>query len=282
MSTKLVPPHEENDMTTVRRLRKAIGWLGISLPFALIILSLIPVFKTEVQVSLSSYYYTHLREIFTGVLCAVGLFLIRYKGYTDKIFWKDDNRMTNLAGAMALGVALMPTSPDACCEKAFTIIPFCDDFLGWFHYIFAALFFIILAVMSFFVFTLGQKKKQQVTHGSFDENTIYRICGCAILVFSAMVPVCQFLIPFPYSTLIFETLTLTTFGISWLIKGRVLSDTGRLGQMLYRENNRRLSFRIKIKKDIFLNVPFSFLIWKVLFHQPVTIKMAEPHFCNSA
>jgi len=237
MSIKLVPPHEENDMTTVRRLRKAIGWLGISLPFALVLLSLVPVFKTDIQDSISSYYYTNLREIFTGVLCAVGLFLIRYKGYEHPTFWKNDDRMTNLAGAMALGVALMPTNPGTCAEKIYTIIPFCNDFLGWFHYIFAGCFFLILALMSLFTFTLGQKNVQENTPDRFNENTIYRICGCAIIAFIIMVPVCQYLLPFPHSTLFFETLTLLAFGISWLIKGRALGDKGRLGQMLYRENN---------------------------------------------
>ena len=237
MSNTTVSKDEENDKTTVRRLRNTIGWLGISLPFALVLLSLFPVFRTEIQDSLSSYYYTHLREIFTGVLCAVGLFLIRYEGYPDKVFWKDDNRMTNLAGAMALGVALMPTGPDTCCEKMFTIIPFCDDFLGWFHYIFAAFFFIILAVMSLFVFTLGQNKTQKLTRGVFDEYPVYRICGCAILVFISMVPVCQFLIPFPYSTLIFETLALVAFGISWLTKGRIVGSNTIVGRILYRDNN---------------------------------------------
>jgi len=237
MSNGTVSPHEENDIITVRRLRVAIGWLGISLPLALVVLSLVPVFRTNVQDSLSSYYYTHLREIFTGVLCAVGLFLIRYKGYKNKVFWKDDNRMTNLAGVFALGVALMPTNPETCAGKIYTLVPFCNDFLGWFHYIFAALFFVILAIMSLFIFTLGQKKNTGVAASGFNENTIYRICGCAILIFSLLVPVCQYLLPFPYSTLIFETLSLLAFGISWLIKGRLLGDRGRLGRVLYRENN---------------------------------------------
>src|SRR5664279_3761612 len=113
------PYTSENDILTFRRIRKAIGYLGISLPFALGILSLIPFFKTSVQDSISYYYYTNLREVFTGVLCAVGLFLIRYKGYENPVFWKNDNIMTNAAGCMALGIALFPTNPHSCTEKIY-------------------------------------------------------------------------------------------------------------------------------------------------------------------
>jgi hypothetical protein len=123
----------ETDIQTFRRLRKAIGWMGMSLPFVLVLLSLIPFFKTSIQQSISYYYYTNLREIFVGVLCAVSLFLIRYRGFDNPVFWKNDNKMTNLAGIMALGVALVPTNPADCSEKIYTLIPVCAKFIGWFH-----------------------------------------------------------------------------------------------------------------------------------------------------
>ena len=71
---------ETYDIFTYRRIRRAIGYLGISLPILLVGLSLISFFETSVQYSISDYYYTNLREVFTGTLCAVGLFLICYKG----------------------------------------------------------------------------------------------------------------------------------------------------------------------------------------------------------
>ena len=98
----------ENDIKTFRRIRRAIGFLMISLPIVLVILSLIPFFKTPIQASISNYYYTNLREIFTGVLCAVGLFLIRYVGFNSSPFWKNDNLLTNFAGYMAFGIAFFP------------------------------------------------------------------------------------------------------------------------------------------------------------------------------
>ena len=104
---KLDPPG--NDVVTFRRIRKAIGILGISLPVILIVLSLLQVSGTSLQFSISHYYFTNFREILTGILCSVGLFLILYKGHKNPVIWKNDSLMTNIAGVMAFGIALFPT-----------------------------------------------------------------------------------------------------------------------------------------------------------------------------
>ena len=109
-----------NDAFTYRRIRRIIGYLGIFLPVILVILSLISFFKTSLQFSISHYYYTNLREIFTGTLSAVGIFLIRYKGYGNSSIWKNDNFLTNVAGVMAIGVALFPTNPIIMEQKIYT------------------------------------------------------------------------------------------------------------------------------------------------------------------
>jgi hypothetical protein len=229
------PTASENDILTYRRIRKAIGWLAISLPVLLVILPLIPIFKTTIQNSISYYYYTNLREVFTGVLCAVSLFLIRYKGFDDPKFWRNDNKMTNLAGIMAMGVALVPTNPNNCSEKIYTIIPFCINFLGVLHYLFATVFFVVLAIISYKIFTIGQKKNKNIPLSLMNENNIYKICGIAIIVFAGLIPICDLLNFFPKATLVLETLALTAFGTSWLVKGRFLGDKGKIGRKLYRE-----------------------------------------------
>src|SRR6478735_12520132 len=55
------PSPPPNNLFTYRRLRKMIGLLGIALPIVLILLSLFPFFNTDIQPSISDYYYTHLR-----------------------------------------------------------------------------------------------------------------------------------------------------------------------------------------------------------------------------
>ncbi|MBS7252485.1 hypothetical protein [Flavobacterium branchiicola] len=228
---------ENYDIFTYRRIRRAIGYLGISLPILLVGFSLISFFETRIQPSISDYYYTNLREIFTGTLCAVGLFLIRYKGHGNISFWKNDNLLTNIAGIMAIGVALVPTNPAKICQKIYTFIPSTKSWLGWLHYGFAGIFFLILALLAINVFTIGQANETRAPKSILNENNIYKVCGYLILAALIMVPVSGYLNLFSYSTLVFEAIALFAFGIAWLIKGRALGDQGKIGQKLYQENN---------------------------------------------
>jgi hypothetical protein len=225
----------ESEIATFRRIRRSIGWLGIGLPIVLFVLSFIAFFSTPVQPSISHYYYTNFREIFTGILCGVGLFLIRYKGTRNKVFWKNDSLLTNIAGYMAFGIAFFPTNPVEWSEKIYTLIPLDYNVLGYIHYGFAAVFFLILANISINVFTIGQEKNPGIPVSFYNENRIYRISGYMILFSIIMIVVFGKLDIFPYSTLLFEAVALFFFGTSWLIKGRVLGDKGQIGRNLYRE-----------------------------------------------
>lgn len=231
--------HQDNDVFTYRRIRRSIGYLGISLPIVLVSFSWIGFFDTDVQPSISHYYYTNLRDLFTGTLAAVGLFLIRYKGHGNANFFKNDNLLTNIAGAMAFGVALVPTNPDLPCDKMDTLIPHTEEWLGWLHYGFAGTLFAIFALLAIHVFTLGQQDELHESKSIMNENNIYRFCGYAIIVFIIMVPLSDKFNLFPYSTLVFEALSLFFFGVAWLIKGRALGDKGVMGRKLYQENNKR-------------------------------------------
>ncbi|GGE96633.1 hypothetical protein [Flavobacterium limi] len=228
---------ESYDIFTYRRIRRAIGYLGISLPILLVVLSFISFFQTPLQHSISHYYYTNLREIFTGALCAVGLFLICYKGHGNISILKNDNLLTNIAGVTALGVALVPTNPEVASDKIYTLIPYSEKWMGWLHYGFAALLFLIFALLAINVFTISHENKIPLSKSILNENNIYRFCGYSILLFIVMVPIAEKLHLFPYSTLVFEALSLFAFGTAWLIKGRALGDKGIIGQKLYQENN---------------------------------------------
>jgi hypothetical protein len=236
MNTTTSNQSSENDIATYRRIRSAIGILGISLPIVLLILPLFPFFKTSIQESISHYYYTNLRDLFTGVLCAVGLFLIRYKGHENPIFWKNDSLLTNIAGYMAFGIALFPTNADDCCQKIYTIIPKCQPLIGIIHYAFAATFFVVLAIVSINVFTIGQKVNLNIPVSLINENKIYRTCGYLMLIFIILVPILA-AFNFSNTTLICEALALFSFGTSWIIKGRTLGDKGKIGEKIYREKN---------------------------------------------
>lgn len=226
-----------NIKKTYRRTRKAIGWLGMLLPFILILFSLIPFFETDVQPSISDYYYTNLREIFTGTLCATSLFLIAYKGYYNKKLLLNDNVMTNAAGILALGVAFMPTNPFTCDDKIYSFLPICAPWTGWIHYILAGFFFSILGNISHNIFVIGQEETKDIPVSRWNENNIYKICGKVIFISIILIPLCMWLKLVSYSTLVLEAIALVAFGISWLIKGRVFGQSGAVGRVLYREHH---------------------------------------------
>lgn len=224
-------------ISTYRRLRKAIGILGIGLPITLVGLSLIPFFKTEIQPSISHFYYTNLRDLFIGTECAVGLFLIRYRGFGNAIWWKNDNFLTNIAGVVSFGIAFIPVNPLQGMSKVDTLVPYYWELLGYLHYGFAATLFFIFSMLAIFVFTKGQNQDASIPVSIFNENNIYRFCGYSILFYITMISVSGWLNLFEYSTLLFEALSLFSFGLAWLIKGRGLGDKGKIGEKLYREKH---------------------------------------------
>ena len=228
-----------NDYTTrsFRKQRRVIGYLGFLLPIVLMLPSCFPQYVV-LQHSISHYYYTNLREIFTGTLCAVGLFLISYQGHKSPQWWRNDHLLTNIAGCMAFGVALIPTNPEIPTDKIHTLIPIDQPILGWIHFGFAAGLFSIFALLSLFVFTLGQNRDAGIPKSMLDENNIYRTCGIIIMLCIIGIPISEKLFPnFDYFVFIYEAIALFAFGTSWLTKGRVLGDKGSIGRMLYGEKH---------------------------------------------
>ncbi len=88
---------EEHVFSTYIGLRMALVLISIALPIGLAL------FGKELQPSISAYYDTALRNLFVGFLFAVGVCLYLYKGFTDR-----ENIVLNVAGALALGVAIFP------------------------------------------------------------------------------------------------------------------------------------------------------------------------------
>jgi hypothetical protein len=132
----------ENDATLVISyliLRKAIGYLGMALPFVLAFGGML-LDGPGIESSISSYYYTGMRDVFVGTLCAVGVFLFSYKGPDP-----EDDLAGNLACFAAVGVALFPTTP--------TNPTGVEQLIGGLHFASAAGFFGILAYFSLALFT---------------------------------------------------------------------------------------------------------------------------------
>ena len=196
-------------------LRKALGVLGIALPFILAIGGLI-VFKTGLQESISDYYHTGMRDVFVAILFAIGVFLYSYRGYDIR-----DNLAANLAGVLAIGIAFFPTTPDLNPSSL-------DRLVGIVHWVSSALFFITVAYISLFLFTLTHKDRLP-TKQKIIRNYIYRACGYLILASIILIGV-HAILPDTVKPALsaykpvfwLESIAVVAFGFSWLTKGELI------------------------------------------------------------
>lgn len=200
-------------------LRKAVGWLGVILPAAMVLGNLVLRGCSKPQDSISHYYFTITGDLFVGILCGVALFLLSYKGYD-----RADHIATSLAGVFALCIAFFPTynnSSDSCAVIRLQPGPVSNAI----HYASAASFFTLLACISLFLFTKsrGQKTKEKLIR-----NRIYRICGILIFLAIALIAVhklgAENFERFDRLKPVFwlEWLALLAFGMSWLVKGELI------------------------------------------------------------
>ncbi len=193
-------------------LRKAIGIIGMTLPFILVLGKII--FESSgIQSSISAYYYTVMRDVFVGGLCAIGVFLASYRGYG-----RIDNIAGNLACVFALGTAFFPTTP----EISTTI----SSFIGIIHYIFSASLFFTLV---FFSLVLFRKTSPNVvlTPRKEKRNLIYTICGYVILICMLLIVAVDNMpnnLQLQNLSPVFwlESTSLIAFGISWFVKGEAI------------------------------------------------------------
>jgi hypothetical protein len=203
-------------------LRKAIGILGFSLPFVLPIGQLLlhalgiqsSLHEPVIQNSVSSYYYTDMRNIFVGSMCAIGVFLMSYRGYDRR-----DARAGRFAFVCAIGVALFPTSP-------LPVASADEKLIGGIHLTFAALLFLTLAYVSLKLFTQTDPNKPP-TPQKMQRNRVYRISGyvmlaCIALIAVAALPPIKAMVEQFAPRFWLEAIAIVAFGISWLTKGEMI------------------------------------------------------------
>lgn len=202
-------------------LRQAIGVIGASLPFVLVIGKML-FDGPGLQTSISRYYYTNMRDVFVGSLCAIAVFLMSYRGYA-----RADRIAGNLACAFAVGVALFPTTPDTNPTSR-------DLLVGGVHYAFAVLFFLTLAYFSLVLFRKTHKG-QAPTPQKLQRNRVYTVCGYAILACIALLALVACL---PRDSAVrslnpvfwLESAAVFVFGLSWLTKGEALLKDDAAGR----------------------------------------------------
>jgi len=206
-------------ITTLLTMRRIIGILGMSLPFIVVVGGFLQNGFT-VQSSISSYYYTNMRDIFIGVICIVGLYLISYRGY-ERI----DDVVTNISGSLAFGVVVFPTSQTPVGSKRVGVFLLSQNVSQILHLTCASLLFLSLAFISIFLFTrTGQGsptpeklKRNRVYVGSGVVMVISIVCMVMFVVFLEKTSLSRI-----DPLLVLEAVALTAFGVSWLVKGNTL------------------------------------------------------------
>jgi hypothetical protein len=199
-----------NAVLSYRSLRRRVGAIGVALPPVLAI-GAAALFGVGLLSSVSAYYYTGMRGVLVGSLCAIGVFLLSYR------FGKADDLLGDVAGIAAIGLALFPTAPEGGGMGWVRVV-------GVVHLVFAAVFFLALAIFSLFLFT---RTDGDVTPRKLVRNVVYRVCGwvivaCLVLAVFTDLAVGD-AVKAEYRPLFWlETVAVLAFGVSWLVKGEAL------------------------------------------------------------
>jgi len=224
--------------TTLRRL---IGWMGVCLPFVVylgnwvifthhVAACLLP--SSKVPYSLSGYYYTHMRGVFTGTFWALGVFLLAYNG-----FGRVDQVITTVAGLSAIGIATFPTSPSPnfLADQAGTCGPLVpveykssphQALIGAGHDVSLVVLIITLIAMAWRF--RSDQPREGVTGTA---KVIYLISAVGIAVGGLGAIVQNFLsntvkaeTPWLFW---FEIVAILFFGLSWFVKGEAYKPLGK-------------------------------------------------------
>jgi hypothetical protein len=194
-------------------LRKAIGIIGMTLPFVLAFGKVL-LDSPGIQSSVSAYYYTVMRDVFVGSMCAMAMFLMSYRGYESQ-----DALAGKLACFFALGLALFPIAPEINATQHARLV-------GGLHLTFAASFFLTLAYFCLVLFRKTNPAKAP-TPRKLQRNTVYAVCGYAILACLALIVGVKWL---PADSSLnriepvfwLESIAIVSFGLSWLTKGEAI------------------------------------------------------------
>ncbi len=194
-------------------LRRGIGIIGTALPFVLLFGHSITSGHFGTLQSISGYYYTDMRNILVGSMCATGVFLLSYR------YERLDSILSAIAGFCAVGVGLCPTSPVHPTTKQHVV--------GVLHLTFASIFFLALAYFCFYLFTRSDRPKEQRTNHKLLRDRIYRTCGVIILVCLVVAAATDLILSDSaigriHPAFYCESLAIIAFGVAWFIKGETL------------------------------------------------------------
>lgn len=206
---------------SAKQHRMTIGILGTTMPFVVALVAG-ALWFTELQSSVSQYYYSGMGAYFVGVLFSLSLLLLSYRGHPEdenKTLFTD-NVAGNLAGAFGLATALIPTTPVYHASHAAKIA-------GIIHYGSAFLFFVMLIYFCLVLFPkTDPEKKIKITVRKLFRNKVFKICGYIMIVAIVLLVIYFFLsdgclawLKLYQPIYWLEAIMVMSFGFSWLVKG---------------------------------------------------------------
>lgn len=187
-------------MINTKRLRCAIGFLAIALPWLVVLL------LWRFPSSISSTYYTYeAGAVFMIILGASSVLLMYYDGYD-----KTDDILNTITGIFGLMICLFPCYIEGMQYVGTFRTPV--EVSATIHNASALAFFALLSYISMFQFT--KHGDQEMTKEKRARNVIYRICAVGMIASFSVLLLPSFYI----QVWLVETLALFFFGVSWLTK----------------------------------------------------------------
>jgi hypothetical protein len=220
--------HRDELVLSYTRVRTALGILGMMLPVVLILGGILDTPRINagagrIEPTISDFYHTTYRDVFVGTLCAIGVFLISYRGYRreeNEII--DDDLLATFAGLGAFGVAFFPNEGGGEIIASMTQRAMGVNFTPILHYSSALVFFSCLAAFCFTKFAKTAKPKRRRIYVACGWTIIGALVATAIaVVFKRFVGGVGREIVLDYKLIFwFEAIGIWAFGLSWLVKGK--------------------------------------------------------------
>lgn len=197
--------------------RRGMALLAALFPLAFLASSFV-LHRTTFQTSISAYYWTRdlERNVFVGVLCAISVFLILYKGYNLL-----EDRVLDLAGISAGGVAFFPMDQLGDCASSGLSV----------HGAFAVTFFACVFYVCIF---MSEKSLPDIKDPTQRQRfrTAYRWCS-GVMVASVAAALLYRFLPKNWSQGLceqsaifwFEAFGVWAFSAFWYIKTRELDQS---------------------------------------------------------
>jgi hypothetical protein len=215
ISTSVAQAASRPDDLSDNAHRQLIGYIGLVLPFVLILIAVLRdgVERWRSLESVSAYYYTGAVAAFLGMLVALALFLFTYRGYANEYHWAD-RWAAKTAAVAALVIAFFPTRAPV----GVPALAWWTPTTGVLHHVAAIVLFAMFAIFALWLFRLTADGEQPPADKRW-RNRVYLVCGIVIVACIAWAG---------FNALngrpIFwpESVALIAFAVSWLVKGHAL------------------------------------------------------------